>query len=342
MSSEQFDAQAELLVCGNGTLHIPTRTLREWAQTDYATSGVSYNYDAKATCPNWMRYVEYLKTALGDDVVSFLQEFAGYSITTNTSYELAVWLWGPPGSGKSTFIEGVRAALTDRSGVLGLPQIERSSFALAAVPGKTLLISTEQPSGFIRSAPVLNALISGEHIQVERKFKDAFEFRPCAKLLWAMNELPKINAPTNGLFRRICVVEFPVLHASKRDAKLREAIKTEGCGILLWLLDGLDRLTTRDKFDIPAAIQSTTQAFQDNSDIPASCLAEIGEFDPEASVRSSDLYAAYDKWCRATGHKPSSSTSIAADWRRLLLIHHRMPDGVHWDGFRLHESSELG
>lgn len=333
--SDTFDAQAELLVCGNGTLYIPTRALRDWDVADYATSGVAYDFNAAATCPNWTRYVQYLAAALGADTVAFLQEFAGYAITTDTSHELAVWLWGPPGSGKSTFIEGVRAALSDRAGVLGLSQIERSSFALVAVPGKTLLISTEQPSGFIRCTPVLNALISGEHIQIEYKYKDAFEFRPCAKLLWAMNELPKINAPTSGLFRRICVVEFPQLANEKRDAALREAIKTEGCGILLWLLDGLDRLTTRGKFEIPAAIQATTQAFRDNCDVAASCLAEIGEFDAEAAIQSSELYAAYFAWCKDTGHRPASSTSIADDWKRLGLTRYRSMGKTRWLGFRL-------
>src|SRR4030095_10490192 len=335
--SDKFDSQSELLVCGNGTLHIPTRTLKEWSLEDWATSGVDYDYDATATAPHWTGYIAYLKTALGEDVVNFLQEFAGYSITIDTSHEVAVWLWGPPGSGKSTFIEGVRAALPDRAGVLGLSQIERSSFALAAVPGKTLLISTEQPSGFIRSTPILNALISGEHIQVERKFKDAFEFRPCAKLLWAMNELPKINAPTNGLFRRICVVEFPVLEEAKRVAAVRVGIKTEGCGILLWLLDGLDRLTARGKFEIPNAIRVTTQAFRDNCDIPQSCLADIGEVDFDATIQSQDLYKAYFDWCKETGHRASSSTSIADYWKRLGLTRYRSMGKTRWKGFKLSE-----
>lgn len=337
VSSDKFDAQAEMLVCGNGTLHIPSRTLSVWSPEHYATSGVDYNYDAKAKAPHWAIYIDYLNGVLGIDVVAFLQEFAGYSITIDTSYELAVWLWGPAGSGKSTFIEGIRAALTDRAGMLGLSQIERSSFALAAVPGKTLLISTEQPSGFIRSTPILNALISGEHIQVERKFKDAFEFRPCAKLLWAMNELPKINAPTNGLFRRICVVEFPVLAADKRDANLRASIKMEGAGILLWLLDGLDRLRERGRFTIPPAIQTTTQAFQDNCDIARSCLTELGTFDTDASLQSTELYKAYSEWCKETGHRPASSTSIADDWKRLGLTRYRSAGKTRWKGFKFNE-----
>jgi hypothetical protein len=36
--------------------------------------------------------------------------------------------------------------LGDKHGVLGLGEIESSRFALSRIPGKTLLVSTEQPS----------------------------------------------------------------------------------------------------------------------------------------------------------------------------------------------------
>ena len=51
---------------------------------------------------------------------SFLQEFAGYCLTTDTAHEIAVWLHGPPGSGESTFIEGLKGMLGPRAGLLGL------------------------------------------------------------------------------------------------------------------------------------------------------------------------------------------------------------------------------
>lgn len=315
--SERFDANPDLLVCANGTLHIPTRKLGAWEPKDYATSGVRYGYDPHATYPAWSRYLDYLTSTLGKDVVEFLQEYAGYSITTDIKHEMAVWLWGPAGSGKSTFIEGIRAALSDRVGILGLAQLMRSSFALADVPGKTLLISTEQPSGFIKCLDLLNALISGESIHVERKYHDAYQFRSRAKLLWAMNDLPRILEAANGLFRRIGAVEFPVLPVGERKPELKEAIKLEGCGILNWLLDGLDRLTERGRFEIPKVVRESTEEFQRKCDIPAIFFSEMVEKKPGSSIQSLDLYETYVDWCKQNGHKPESHTRFADDARRL-------------------------
>ena len=41
----------------------------------------------------------------------------------------------PPGSGKSTLIEGYKAMLGGRAGLLGLAEIQRSRFALAETAG---------------------------------------------------------------------------------------------------------------------------------------------------------------------------------------------------------------
>jgi putative DNA primase/helicase len=113
---------------------------------------------------------------------ALLGEFAGYCLTVDTSHELAVWLYGPPGGGKSTFIEGFKAMLGKYAGLLGLADIQRSRFALADLPGKTLVVAAEQPSDYISSSHILNAIISGEEILVERKFRDAFTVTPRAKI----------------------------------------------------------------------------------------------------------------------------------------------------------------
>jgi len=134
----------------------------------------------------------YLKGTI-PNAVAFFQEFAGYSLITDTSHEIAVWLWGPRGSGKSTGLTGLQTVLGPRSGILGLADIERNRFALANLPGKTLVLATEQPASYIRSTDVLNAIISGEPIQVERKYKDAYEITPRAKVAWAMNDLPHVS-----------------------------------------------------------------------------------------------------------------------------------------------------
>lgn len=331
----EWDACPDYLVCANGALHIPTRTLESHQPELYATSGVNYDYDPDATAPSWTAFLMDLVKNTSQQIVDFLQEFAGYSLTIDTQHEIAVWLYGPPGSGKSTFLTGLEAMLDSRAGVLGLADIERNRFALAELPGKTLAIATEQPSDFIASTHVLNALISGETLTIDRKFRDAITFMPRCKIAWAMNELPRVSDPNSGLFRRVKVVKFPAIPESEREPALKEEIKNEGAGILNWALDGLARLRERGRFDVPKDVIDATEDFRQYNDIPAQFVAECcvtgasSEGEPYR-VKSSQLYNAYKQWCVETGHKYQSSTSVAKDWERLGFYKQRKNDGVYW------------
>jgi putative DNA primase/helicase len=202
---EKWDANPDALVFANGTLEIGGCEFREHRPEDYATSALPYKYDPAAECEVFQAVLQKAVP----DAVSFLQEFTGYCLTPNTSLETALWFKGPRGSGKSTVIEGLVAMLGDKHGVLGLGEIESSPFALSRIPGKTLLVSTEQPSSYLRSTHVIDALISGESIIMDRKHRDAEEVTPTAKIVWAMNEAPRIANTTSGIFRRVKIVEFP-------------------------------------------------------------------------------------------------------------------------------------
>lgn len=317
--AEEWDADPDILVCTNGVLHIPTRTLQAHSPHYYATSGLPFAYDPTARAEVWQHVLD---TCAGDQQ-TFLQEFAGYAVTTDTRYEIALWLAGAPGGGKSTVLQGFTTMLGPRVCLLGLADIEKSRFALTNLPGKTLAISTEQPGGYVAAAQTLNALISGEPITVDRKYRDPVTIIPRAKIAWAMNELPRVGPEGAGLFRRVKVVRFPPIPQDQRDPEIKERVKLEGAGILNWALDGLDRLRERGEFDIPQVVKDSTDDFRETNDIPAAFVAEccIVGSDPKSRqpyrTQGGVLYKAYSEWCRENGHKPQSSTSIAEDWRRL-------------------------
>jgi putative DNA primase/helicase len=326
-----WDADPDNLVCANGTLHIPTRELRDHGRKHYATSAVPYAYNPNAKALGW----KFLLTGTVPEYADFLQEFAGYSLTVDTSHEIALWLFGPPGSGRSTFLTGLEAMLGPRSGILGLADLERSQFALANVAGKTLMTATEQPSSFLASTNVLNALISGETIQVEKKFKDPYEITPRVKLAWAMNELPRVGDANSGIFRRVKVVSFPQIAPEDRNPKVKERIKDEGPGILNWALEGLARLRERGHFKIPDAVKNATVQFQENNDIPALFIADRCEVDPELTVGAGELYQEYRFWCDDNGHRRQSSTSLADDWQRLGFERYRAKGKSKYRGVRV-------
>ena len=306
-----WDADADVLVCANGTLHIPTVTLREHSPHDFSTSGVPYAYDADATAPVFERALATTVPAAAD----FLQEFAGYALTTDTSLEIAVWLWGPPGSGKSTLLTGLQTMLGSRAGLLGLADIERSRFALANLPGKTLVVATEQPSQYIASTHILNTIISGEPLTVDRKFRDPIVVTPRCKIAWAMNELPRVSNASNGLFRRVKVIRFPVL--SDPDPNVKEDIRSEGAGILNWALRGLARLRQRGAFDIPEHVADATREFHETNDKALLFVKECCARGPDCREQSSALYRAYRDWCHENGLMPESNVKMAEQWRRL-------------------------
>ena len=220
--AERWDADPDILVCANGALHIPTRKLRLHSQEHRATSRLPFDYDPAARAEAWQHVLD---TCCADHQ-GFLQEFAGYSLTTDTKHEIAVWLAGPPGGGKSTVLEGLRAMLGARVCLLSLADIERSRFALTNLPGKTLALSMEQPGGYVAATATLNSLISGEPLSVDRKFRDPVTIVPRVKLAWALNELPRVGPDGAGLFRRVKVLRFaalPEAGARSRDQGAGEA-----------------------------------------------------------------------------------------------------------------------
>lgn len=339
--SDKWDAHPDFLPCANGVLHIPTKSLLPHTPDIYATSRLDFDYDPSATCPNFLHALEAIPEA-----ADFLQEFAGYSLTPDVKHEIAIWMQGPPGSGKSTVITGLQAMLGARSGLLGLADVERSRFALANLPGKTLVVSTEQPENYISASHTLNAIISGEPISVEQKFKEAVIIIPKAKIIWAMNNLPRVNDANNGIMRRVKVIKFPILDESQRDPELKDKIMTEGAGILNWALIGLERLRARGKFLIPAAIQDATKEFQEKNDIPAlflqECNAKIDLTDSSCRIQSQDLYDKYSDWCKRNNHRPMTSTRVADEWKRLGFEKKKIHGAMYWLGVEINAPGFVG
>ena len=313
----------------NGVLYYPTRTFSQNSEDYYFTTGLGYEYSPTATCPNFMRALDTTIPQAKD----FLQEFIGYALTMDTLQEIAVWLYGPPGCGKSTILTGIQAALGFMAGSLDLSSLQNSNFGLANLPGKTLLFANEQPSLYLKITSKLNSLISGELIRIEEKYKPAYYVIPHAKLIWAMNELPKIPSISNGLFRRVKVIEFPPLDESRKDTSLKKLVNDEGPGILNWALDGLDRLTKRGRFEIPTSVLESTNNFVRENDSPALFLEEYREERKNQRIQSSILHNAYKIWCEENKMEPISIHAIKEHWVKLKLLEKHINGKIYWEGF---------
>jgi P4 family phage/plasmid primase-like protien len=336
VKGEAWDANKDIIVCTNGTLDLNTFQLRDHRPEDRALGGLPFDYDPEAKAEAWN---EFIGARLQPGEWEFLQEFVGYSLTTDCSHELAVWLVGEGGTGKSTFVEGVQAIAGNRAAGLSLTDLERSPFALENFVGKTLLTATEQPGTFIRYVDLLNKIISGEEIQINRKNKPILDVRSTAKILWAMNRTPQIREEGSGFFRRIHPITFHPFEGKKNPGIKERIVRLEGPGILAWAVEGLKRLRERDAFEVPDTVKDAMEGFELNNDPAAQFLNELCEKGEDYSTSFPELHEVYTAWCKLYGYKAKAKNTASEDWRRLKVGEGRSKKARYWK-LRIDKESE--
>ena len=146
-----------------------------------------------------------------------LQRMLGYTMIPRHVYnsDKALILYGVAGSGKSTLAKLLGYLLTGRKDLSGLTTtftaLERNAYALAPFKTTPLIVVNELPDRFsseIRGT--LNALISGESVEVNEKFKPNYSTQLPGKLVLIGNVLPKIVDDSGSLARRSVIVNFSV------------------------------------------------------------------------------------------------------------------------------------
>jgi putative DNA primase/helicase len=138
-------------------------------------------------------------------------------------------------------------------------------------------------------------------------FKNPWKFRPIAKHFLGMNTLPDIDDNTDGMWRRIYVIEFPRKFSEKEmDVELTDKLIKELSGIFNWALEGYRRLRGQDFiFSDSLSMEKSKKRYkQKNSsviDFVESHLPEILVSKP--SVPFKDVYANYREFCSSEGIK---------------------------------------
>jgi P4 family phage/plasmid primase-like protien len=330
-----FDSNPNIIIFRDCVLDLTTWDTVPHSADHYATSKLSFDYDPDARLDEWDRFLLHLPHP------DFMRRYAGLCMTPETKYEIALWLWGPPGGGKSTYIEALCAMLGAKACVLGLSEIERSQFALSQLPGRTLAISTEMPSRIVRSPGIINAIISGELIPVERKYVNPYTIRPHAKIIWGMNQLPHIGSEGVGIFRRVLPVHFPAIPEAERDPKLKEAILRSPMVVANWALKGWRQVQSDHSLNVPAELAAARDNYRQTNDLTLQFVNNSCDRDAESRIKSTVLYGKYKDWTTAFGHRRASIQDFTADLYRLGFKQVKPYNVSHWEGLRLADDSDL-
>lgn len=312
---------AQMISCANGILDLTSRTLIEHTPALFNAVSVPFDYNPHAPTPTaWLKFLEALWP--GDpESVALLQEFLGYVISGRTDMQKMMLLIGPTRSGKGTIARMV-TDLVGRLHVAG-PTLASlgTNFGLSPLLGKPLAIISDARLGDAPSHTVVERLlsISGEDmVTVDRKFRDPWSGKLPTRFVVLSNELPRFKDSSGAIANRLVILQMTESFLGREDRTLDDRLRAELPGILLWALDGLDRLARNGRFTVPASSGDAAALMMDLASPVSAFVRERCQTGAGMSAAVDELYAAWKRWAEDNGHAAGAKSTFGRNLRSVV------------------------
>ena len=325
--ADDFDKDLMLFNCRNGTIDLKTGELGPHNPADMITKVCPVEYDPDAALDMWD---EFLRTATDDnaELMGFLQKAIGYSLTGRTDEEKLFFVHGPQATGKSTFLEAIKAAFGDYSHTTSFETFLRRDHMggrvrndIAALHGARLVVSNEVDDGKRLAEGIVKTLTGGDTVRANRLYEETFEFAPQFKLFLAANHAPKVDYRDGAIWRRILRIPFEhTIHEDRQDPKIKATLgnpRLSGAAILAWAVQGCMKWQD-EGLQVPDLVRAATEAYRADNDPLKDFVEDCCILTPAAIVPVVELRKAYETWCQENGQKFTISARNFNDRLREL------------------------
>ena len=311
---EALDADPWLFNVENGTVDLRTGVLRGHRREDHITklAPVEYRQDAKA--PRFLRFLDEIFDGDGD-LISFVQRFAGYSLTGSTEERVFAILHGTGKNGKTTLVELFRDVLGDYAANTNAETIlsrrnEGINNDVAALKGARFVSAAEVEQDRRLAESKVKNLTGKDTVTARFLYSEPFEFRPEFKLWLSTNNKPVIRGTDDAIWDRVRLIPFGQrFDGARRDLKLPEKLREELPGVLAWMVQGCLEWQ-REGLGEPEKVRAATEGYRAEQDVLAAFIEERCIVGSEAWVKFSDLYGAYQHWCEEAGEKAETKRRL--------------------------------
>lgn len=300
---DEFDIDTKLIGVRNGVIDLQTSEMRNITRDDLMTKNTDVLYDPSVDQSYWL---EFLDTALNHDqeMIKYLQRAAGYTLTGETSEEVFFIISGPQASGKSTFLDGMQAAMgnyatsSQSDTFMYRRNQNQNKEEIARLAGYRLVTVSEIREGDNFDEALVKQFTGGDKVTARFLYQDTFEFRPQFKLWVGTNHDP--GAHDDAIWRRIKKIPFPItVPVEKRDPRLKSWVRnpeTGGRAVLAWMVEGAREWIAHGLSE-PESIKREVESYRQTQDRDQAFFAEMTRHSPGAVVPLSDMYSTYVAWC---------------------------------------------
>ncbi|MBI2547617.1 MAG: hypothetical protein HYW23_04200 [Candidatus Aenigmarchaeota archaeon] len=336
-----FDNQnPNFLPLQNGILDIEKRTLLPYNPDFFFTSKLGIKYDPDVDC---QKIKKFLSEIVSPDDVNLLIETAGYCLWREYPIQKAVMLVGDGANGKSTYLSLLgRFIGSENIASVSLQDLERNRFASSNLYRKLANIYADLPSVALKNVGLFKMLTGGDIFAAEKKFKNSFQFRNHAKLIFSANQVPYVADETGAFYRRWVIINFPFkFEGDKSNLMILQELVTEDelSGFLNLVIPALNKVL-KEGFSYIKSTEEIKRAYIRASDPIAAFASDCLIESPEDVVPKDDVYNSYMNYCRINKLPIVANSAFAKNLRRYVSISETRPkidnDRVQcWQGIKL-------
>ena len=264
---------------------------------------IPHDYDPKAECPTWIRFINEL---FYEEDIRVIQEYIGYCLVPNTLAQTALFITGEGGEGKSRITIMMEHILGENSVVVGDFKGLQERFSLSSLDNQMLFIDDDISLDALDDTSNFKKIVTAETaLEVETKNMPKYKTHLYSKILCCGNGAVSSKFDqTDGFYRRLLVCKVKPLDRSRvPDRRLVEKMKKETSGIINWMLEGLLRVVNNGFIISPSnRMVENLQSVRDNADTIAQFFADTQyieyTFNEDDAVSVKDMYIAYEYWCQ--------------------------------------------
>lgn len=309
----------------NGTLELDTGVFRDHNPNDYCSFQASYPYNPEATYHAWEKFID--DVTAGDPKKSELLQFIpAYVLMPHCKYEKIFCLTGSGGNGKSKYLEIIRLLFGESNVTHITPRGLLDKFQRISLKDALLNIAGEIKSSLADVEEYIKLIASGEPLSACYKSQDFVSFISRVKLLFAMNGQLSSGDTSDGLTRRLVIIDFLVSfvdfpdpsnpYERAKDVDILDKLIHElnSGGIFNWAYEGYKLLNTVGYFTETNDQEELIQDFKRASN---PILVFYEEEDLPDSITNFKLYEEYKQWCIENGERAVTSSVFHREFKSV-------------------------
>ena len=309
--SDPLPLQMDRIHVKNGTLFLNG----EFApKKEFCMNRLPIAYNPNAAKPE--RFLRFLSELLEPEDIAAVQEFFGYAMLPTTKAQKMMILVGKGGEGKSRIGLVFRSLLGVNMNTGSIQKVETNRFARADLEYKLLMVDDDlKMEALSETHHIKNMVTLEDRIDIERKGVQSTQGVLYVRFICFGNgTLHALYDRSDGFYRRQLLITVKDRDPNREDDPfLVEKLCAEKDGIFLWAFKGLNRLiahnfqfteSERMKKNLKDAVEDGNNLI-DFMDSTGYIRLEHG-----TSAKSTDLYKAYERWCRDNLEKALSQKSF--------------------------------